>query len=178
MPSLAFSISYTTRPPRKGEQNGREYFFVSVPDFEQMMRRNEFAEWAQVHGHYYGTARQQLRAAQEAGRDILLDIDVQGHRMLKRQIPEAVSVFVLPPSFQELEQRLRHRHKDGPEAIAKRLDASRKEIARWKEYDYLIVNDRLSSAVRSLENVVRAARARRECQQSRVREICKTFIGG
>lgn len=178
VPGLAFSISYTTRPPRTGERNGREYFFISGAEFEQKVRRKEFAEWARVHGHNYGTACQQLRAAQKAGRDILLDIDVQGHRMLKKQIPEAVGVFVLPPSFEELEQRLRSRHKDGPEVIANRLDASRKEMARWKEYDYLIVNDSLPSAVRSLESVVRAARTRRECQQPRVREIYKTFIGG
>jgi guanylate kinase len=178
VPGLTFSVSYTTHPPRKGERNGREYFFVSPAEFKQRMARKEFIEWARVHGHYYGTSRQQLREAQQAGRDILLDIDVQGHKKLKRQVPEAVSIFLLPPSFRELETRLRRRHKDAPEEIARRLAASRREVRQWKEYNYLIVNDRLSAAVQAVENVVRAARLRRVCQQPRAQEICRKFKGG
>ena len=99
-PGLRFSVSYTTRAPRAGEKQGRDYFFVSPKVFKGMIARHEFVEWADVYGHLYGTARRQLRAAQEAGRDILLDIDVQGHRQVRRRLPESVSVFILPPSFQ------------------------------------------------------------------------------
>ena len=175
---LAFSVSYTTRPPRAGEENGRDYFFVSRAEFERRKARNEFIEWAEVHGHSYGTSWQQLQEAQEAGQDILLDIDVQGYRKLRRRLPGTVSVFLLPPSFPDLEKRLRHRHKDAPEVIAERLETSRKEVAHWKEYDYLVVNDRRSVAVQSLRSIVLAARLRRECQERRVKGIYKTFVGG
>lgn len=174
---LNFSVSYTTRPPRAGEKNGREYFFVSRSRFQRMVARKEFVEWAEVFGQLYGTARKQLRAAQRAGRDILLDIDVQGHQQVRRQLPEAVSVFVLPPSYRELERRLRHRHSDAPEVIARRLKAARREIRRWREYDYLVMNDRLSDALRGLRAVVAAARLRRLNQAERARTICRTFGG-
>ena len=120
-PGLRFSISYTTRAPRATEKNGRDYFFVSLKVFERMIRRGEFVEWADVYGHLYGTAQKQLQAAQEAGQDILLDIDVQGHQQVRERLPEAVSVFILPPSFQELSRRLRDRHSDAPEEIERRL---------------------------------------------------------
>ena len=175
---LAFSVSYTTRPPRTGEKNGREYFFVSPEDFKRRKVQGEFVEWARVHNHFYGTSWHKLREAQGAGQDVLLDIDVQGHRKLRRRIPETVSVFVLPPSFAVLERRLRHRHKDTPEVIAERLAMSRKEVAHWKEYDYLIVNDRLSVAAEALRNIVLASRLRRQCQERRIKEITGTFIGG
>ncbi|MEJ2006701.1 MAG: guanylate kinase [Acidobacteriota bacterium] len=175
---LAFSVSYTTRPPRAGEKNGREYFFVSPEEFKRRKSEGEFVEWARVHNHYYGTSWLQLREAQEVGQDVLLDIDVQGHRKLRRRIPETVSVFVLPPSFADLEKRLRHRHKDSPEVIAERLAMSRREVAHWKEYDYLIVNDRLPGATQSLCNIVLASRLRRQCQHRRIKEIIETFIGG
>jgi guanylate kinase len=175
---LAFSVSYTTRPPRAGEQNGREYFFVSSEEFKRRLGRKEFVEWAEVHGHYYGTSWQQLRKTQEAGQDVLLDIDVQGYKKLRKRLPETVSVFLLPPSFADLERRLRHRHKDAPEVIAQRLETSRKEVAHWKEYDYLIVNERRSVAVESLRGIVVSARLRRKCQERRVMEIYKTFVGG
>jgi len=177
VPSLAFSISYTTRPPRRNEKNGREYFFVSRRQFERMVARGEFVEWADVFGHLYGTSKKQIRAAQEAGQDILLDIDVQGHRQVRRRLPEAVSVFVLPPSFRELERRLRHRHSDLPEVIARRLEAARKEIAHWPEYEYLVVNDRLAATTQALRAVVLGARFRRRNQAQRARKICRTFGG-
>lgn len=175
---LAFSVSYTTRPPRTGEKNGREYFFVPPQDFKRRKAEGEFVEWARVHSHYYGTSWLQLREAQEAGQDVLLDIDVQGHRKLRRRMPDAVSVFLLPPSFTDLEKRLRHRHKDSPDVIAERLAMSQAEVAHWKEYDYLIVNDRLAPAAQALRNIVLASRLRRQCQDRRVREIVKSFIGG
>ena len=176
-PGLRFSISYTTRAPRAGEKHGRDYFFVSRPVFERMIKRDEFVEWADVYGHLYGTAQKQLQAAQEAGQDILLDIDVQGHQQVRLRLPEAVSVFILPPSFQELSRRLRDRHSDAPEEIERRLQMAREEIAHWAEYDYVVVNDHLRDATLALRAIVRAAHFRRPNQAGRVGKIFGTFGG-
>jgi guanylate kinase len=177
LPGLRFSVSCTTRPPRPGEKNARDYFFVTRERFQRMIAAEEFVEWADVFGHLYGTSRRQLRAAQEAGKDILLDIDVQGYRQVRKKLPEAVSIFVLPPSFRELVRRLRARHSDTPDVIERRLRDARKEIRHWPEYDYLVVNDRLPQAVQALRAAVEAARVRRQTQQERARYICRTFGG-
>ena len=177
VPSLTFSISYTTRPPRPGEQNGREYFFVTPARFKRMIAAREFVEWAQVHNHFYGTSWRQLLDTQAAGKDILLDIDVQGYAQVRRRLRKAVSVFVLPPSFRTLERRLRRRHSDAPEVIEKRLAVAREEIRHWPEYDYLVVNDRLARATAALRAVVTGARLRRESQRACAEEIYKTFGG-
>jgi guanylate kinase len=177
VPRLKFSVSHTTRPARRGEKNGRDYFFISLARFKRMIAREEFAEWADVFGHYYGTTWRQIRAAQKAGLDLLLDIDVQGHRKLKRELPEAVSIFILPPSYQALERRLRHRHMDTLEVVIRRLATSKKEITYWREYDYLIVNDRLGAATEALRAVVLTARFRRAVQEQRVESIFKSFGG-
>jgi guanylate kinase len=177
VPNLGFSVSHTTRPRRAGEKNGHDYFFVRRERFKRMIAGGEFVEWADVFGNLYGTSWQQLRAAEAAGKDLLLNIDVQGHRQLRRRLPEAVSVFLLPPSFPELERRLRHRHSDCPEAIRHRLEIAREEITHWPEYDYLVVNDRLLAATEALQAIVHSARYRRHNQENRAREICKTFGG-
>jgi guanylate kinase len=177
VPSLKFSVSHTTRPRRRGERHGRDYFFVTRPRFERLVAAGEFVEWAEVFGHLYGSSWRELRKAQEAGQDVLLDIDVQGHRQVKRRLPEAVSVFLLPPSYRELERRLRNRHADSPEVIERRLKGARREIARWREYDYLIVNDRLPKAAAALTAVVEAARRRRPVQEGIALKICRTFGG-
>jgi len=174
---LTFSISCTTRPPRPGEKDGRDYYFMSTPRFKRLIAEGEFVEWARVYGHLYGTPWKRVRAAREAGRDVLLDIDVQGHRQVRRRLPDAVSVFVLPPSLRELGRRLRQRSSDPPEVIKRRLAAARKEIAHWTEYDYLVVNDRVSRATQALRAVVLATRLRRDHQSPRAREICMTFGG-
>jgi guanylate kinase len=176
-PSLSFSISYTTRPPRATEKHGEDYFFVSRKIFERMVRRDEFVEWADVHGNLYGTASKQLQAAQQMGQDILLDIDVQGHQQVRERLPEAVSVFILPPSFQELSRRLRSRQSDADDAIEYRLQVARKEIAHWPEYDYLVVNEDVSEATQALRAIVRSAHARRMIQTRRVESILETFGG-
>jgi len=176
-PGLRFSISYTTRPPRATEKHGRDYFFVSRKVFEDMARRGEFVEWADVYGNLYGTAHKQLQAAQEAGQDILLDIDVQGHQQVRRRLPEALSVFILPPSFPELSRRLRDRRSDAPEEIERRLQMAREEIAHWPEYDYLVVNDNLENATQALRAIVLAGRLRRPSQAARVEKIIGTFGG-
>jgi guanylate kinase len=177
LPGLTFSVSYTTRPPRRGERHGRDYFFVTRQQFKRMIAAEEFVEWADVFGHLYGTSWKQLRAAQEAGKDVLLDIDIQGHRQVRKRLPEAVSILVLPPSFRELERRLRHRHSEAPGVIARRLNEARKEVCHWPEYDYLVVNDRLPAASQALRAAVLAARLRRQVQQKRAKEICRTFGG-
>lgn len=176
-PGLTFSVSYTTRPPRRGEKDGRDYFFVSTRRFERMIARDEFVEWADVFGHLYGTSRRQLRRAQEEGQDILLDIDVQGHGQVRKRLPEAVSIFVLPPSFRELAKRLKRRHSDAPEVIARRLGDARKEIKRWPEYDYLVINDRIPRATQALRAIVTATRLRRPVQAARAQKIFRTFGG-
>ena len=165
VPHLEFSISYTTRQPRGSEQNGREYYFISREQFEEMIRKCEFLEYADVFGNYYGTARTVLRQAAERGNDLLLDIDVQGERQVKDKMPEAVSIFVLPPSRRELESRLRKRseseHVHSEEVIRRRLDTARKEIENYPNYDYILINDRLEQSVDRLQAIVLGERLKR-----------------
>jgi guanylate kinase len=158
---LDFSISYTTRAPRGSEQNGREYFFVSRPEFEDMIRNDEFLEHADVFGNYYGTARRFLREAQKHGDDLLLDIDVQGAEQIKKRIPEAASIFVLPPNREKLEWRLRNRGLDSEAVICRRLDTARREIENYDKYDYILVNDRLEQSIDQLKAILLSERLRR-----------------
>jgi guanylate kinase len=160
VPGLDFSISYTTREPRGSEQNEKEYFFVTRPEFDEMVNRDEFLEYADVFGNCYGTARRFLRQAQDRHHDLLLDIDVQGAEQIKRKIPEAVSIFVLPPDRKTLEQRLRKRGQDSEKVIKRRLDTARREIENYVKYDYILVNDRLEDSVELLRAIVLAERAR------------------
>jgi len=160
VPDLAYSISYTTRAPRLGEVDRRDFFFVSEPIFRQMAGRGEFAEWARVHGNLYGTSAGFLDETLAQGEDILLDIDTQGARQVRGRYPEGVYVFVVAPSMKELEQRLLERKSDAPQEIAQRLKRAREEIAAWREYDYLIVNQDLDGAVQQLQAIVVAERAR------------------
>jgi guanylate kinase len=177
LPDLAFSVSHTTRPRREGEKEGRDYFFVTRRRFERMIAAGDFIEWAEVFGHLYGTSKAQIDKVLAAGRDVLLDIDVQGHQQVRKRMPEALSVFVMPPSFRELKRRLTERHSDSPQAVERRLAAARQEIAHWPDYDYLVVNDRLSLATQALRAIVRAARFRRQSQAERAQGICRTFGG-
>jgi guanylate kinase len=142
-----------------------------------MVRRDEFVEWAEVHGNLYGTAHKQLQTAQEAGQDILLDIDVQGHKQVRQQLAQALSVFILPPSFEELSRRLRDRCSETAEDIERRLQTARREIAHWAEYDYLVVNDSVQNAAQGLLAIVQAARFRRINQAERVEKIIGKFGG-
>jgi guanylate kinase len=156
---LEFSISYTTRAPRGSEQNGREYHFVSRADFTAMIRRGEFLEHAEVFGkNLYGTPRRFLREATNNGHDLVLDIDVQGAKQVRQQLPDAVSIFILPPNRQTLEWRLRNRSEDEDDVILRRLATARREIANYGEYDYILVNDRLEQAADELKAVVQAER--------------------
>jgi guanylate kinase len=161
VPGLKFSISYTTRAPRAGEQNGREYYFVPRTEFEEMVRKNEFLEHADVFGNYYGTAQRFLREAEEEGKDLLLDIDVQGAAQIKRKIPEAVSIFILPPNRQELEKRLRTRSLDAEDVIQRRLVTASREIENYDKYDYILINDRLEESIDALKSILLAERLTR-----------------
>jgi guanylate kinase len=175
VPGLRFSISYTTRRPRRSEKNGREYFFVTPARFQAMAAAGEFVEWARVYGNLYGTSRLQVQQARQDGNDILLDIDVQGHRDVRKRLPEAVSVFLLPPSYEELERRLTDRRSDSGAVIARRLEAAREEIRHWPEYDYIVVNDDPGRAVQALKAIVKAARFHGNNQRREVQQILKTF---
>jgi guanylate kinase len=155
---LDFSISYTTRPPRGSEQNGKEYFFVAKEEFEAMIAADEFLEHANVFGNYYGTARRFLRQAETAGNDLLLDIDVQGAEKIKEKIPEAASIFILPPDREKLEWRLRNRGLDSEEVIRRRLVTATREIENYWKYDYILVNNRLEQAIDELRAIVLAER--------------------
>jgi guanylate kinase len=168
VPGLQFSISYTTREPRGSEENGREYFFVDRDEFEKMLADGEFLEHAEVFGNYYGTARRFLEQATKQGRDLLLDIDVQGEKQVKEKMPEAVSIFILPPSRSELEQRLRSRSKaenvTSQNVISRRLEEAAREIEKYPNYDYILVNDRLDESIDQLQAIVLAERSRRSNQ--------------
>ena len=164
---LDFSISYTTRAPRGSEQNGKEYFFVTKEEFKAMIAAGEFLEYAEVFGNekvrgeYYGTARRFLREAEARGNDLVLDIDVQGASQVKGKMPEAVSIFILPPDRENLEWRLRKRGEDSEEVIRRRLDTARREIENYSKYAYILVNDRLEQSTDELRAVVLAERALR-----------------
>jgi guanylate kinase len=175
---LDFSISYTTRPPRGSEQNGKEYFFVSKAEFEAMREAGEFLEWADVFGHYYGTSSRFLREAEAKGNDLLLDIDVQGAAKIKKQIPAAVSIFILPPDRDTLEWRLRNRGLDSEAVILRRLDTARREIENYSKYDYILVNRQLERSTDELKAVVLAERlnvsgAKPSPEEARLVEIAR-----
>jgi guanylate kinase len=158
VPGLKFSVSYTTRQPRGKEQNGKEYFFVSRKEFEAMIAKGEFLEYADVFGNYYGTAARFLHDAQKNGRDLLLDIDVQGAAQIKAKIRDAASIFILPPDRLQLERRLRDRGLDPDPVIQRRLAAAAREIENYSKYDYILVNDDLKESVKALQAILLAER--------------------
>jgi len=159
---LEFSVSYTTRAPRAGEREGVDYKFVTEDEFSRMVDRREFAEWAVVHGARYGTAIHTVNRALDDGKDYLFDIDWQGGAQIRRQWPEeSVLVFILPPSMAELERRLRRRATDAPEAIDRRLVTATRELEHFADYDYLVVNDNLETALKELSSIYVAARCAR-----------------
>jgi guanylate kinase len=158
VPDLEFSISYTTRAPRGSETNGRQYYFVSRLEFETMIKHDDFLEHAEVFGNYYGTARRFMDDAEKKGRDLLLDIDVQGAKQIQEKLPRAVSIFILPPDRKTLEERLRKRGEDREEVIHRRLITASREIEDFTRYNYILVNDRLEDSIESLRAIVRFER--------------------
>ena len=175
--ALYFSISHTTRPRRLSEEDGKDYFYVERDKFESMIAGDEFVEWAVVHGNLYGTLRAHLEAVQNSGLNIIMDVDVQGQQQVKSKIPEATTIFILPPSFDELKARLMSRGSESDHAIEGRLDQARKEISCWKDYDYLVINDDLHRAFEQLRSIVLATQARRGSVQNQIEHILKTFGG-
>jgi guanylate kinase len=177
VPGLALSRSYTSRVKRTGETDGLDYNFITRAQFEAMIAGQAFLEWADVFGNYYGTCAGDAETALAAGRDLVLVIDVQGGRQVRRRCAGTIGVFVLPPSFEELERRLRGRSKDTDEAIRRRLKTAREEIAAVDEYDYVVVNDELDTCVDRLRAIVLAERARRTAMTAVVAEIAGSFAG-
>jgi guanylate kinase len=176
MPCLRFSVSYTTRPPRGQERDGHDYFFISREEFEKRIAKGEFLEHAEVFGNYYGTHASELDRAAAEGVDLVLDIDVQGARQLKGRIPGAVSIFILAPSRQILEERLRARSQDSDAVIARRLRDAAEEIRNYSLYDYLLVNREVESSVETLIAIVKATRSRRDRMEKEIRPILETFL--
>ena len=174
-PSLRLSISHTTRPPRPGEQNGREYHFTTVDNFRKRLDADEFLEYAIVHGNYYGTSKLSVLDQITAGHDTLLEIDWQGARQIRRLFPETVSVFILPPSIAVLEDRLKKRGQDSPEIIRQRIEAADEEIRHACEADYVIINTDFELALSKLASIVEAARCRTALQAIRNRELFLQF---
>jgi len=174
-PKLAFSISYTTRKLRGAEKEGQNYHYTDRASFERMIANGEFLEWAEVFGNYYGTHRRYLDQAAAAGRDLVLDIDVQGAAQLKEKIPDAVSLFILAPSREELEKRLRARSEDAEEVIQRRLREAAEEIRHYHQYDYVLVNHEVEQSVERLQSIIAAERMRRNRMEVAIRPILESF---
>jgi guanylate kinase len=170
-PQVRLSISYTTRPARPGEQNGREYHFVAPEEFRRMLEAGAFLESAVIYDHRYGTSQQWIERELDRGADVLLEIDWQGAQQVRRLMPSAVSIFIVPPSLEALEARLKNRAQDSPEVIARRLATAREEIGHVSEYDYAIINDEFDRAARDLASIIRAERLRLSRQLARHRDL-------
>ena len=175
MPRLGYSISWTTRDPRQGEMNGRDYHFVTTEEFTAARERNEFLEWAVVHSHFYGTSLKVVDRELAAGRDIILEIDVQGAASIRRAGIEAVSVFILPPSFEILKRRLTGRQSENADALALRLQNARGEVEHYREFDYVVLNDDVERAATQLASIVYAERALRPRQERLTEQVLATF---
>ena len=174
-PHLKMSRSYTSRPVREGETDGVDYNFVSRERFEAMVAVGEFLEWADVFGNLYGTSAADTERILASGTDLVLVIDVQGARKVRRRGIETTAIFVMPPSFEVLERRLRGRSKDSEKAIQKRLEVARQEVASYAEYDFVIVNDEITTTVDRLRSIVVAERVRLRCMRSEAERIVRTF---
>ena len=174
---IRFSVSYTTRAPRGTEKDGVEYFFVDRGAFERLIREDAFLEWAEVHNNYYGTSRGFVDEVLREGRDVILDIDVQGAQIIREKRPDTVSVFVMPPSFEVLKQRLERRSLDEGLVIKQRLKRACNEIVRYKEYDYVIINEDLDSSIQELESIVLGNRCRISSRIEAAKSVMDTFGG-
>jgi len=175
VPGVSYSVSYTTRAPRGTERDGREYFFVATDAFEEMVRRGEFLEWANVYGYLYGTNRTQVERELAAGHDIILEIDVQGAASIREKIDDAVSIFILPPSFELLRQRLLSRGTDSPTDLERRLRGAPAEVEQHRDFQYVILNDDINRASQQLASVIYAERARQKRQEARLKGTFRDF---
>ena len=172
--NVDFSISHTTRRKRGSEQDKKDYYFVSKAEFEEMIRTDRFAEWAKVHGHYYGTTKREIET-KGANKDLLLDIDVQGAQQIKEKYKKAVFVFILPPVYKELKARLEKRGDESKEAIWERLETAKKEIRSYPGFNYVVINDVLGKAVKELASVILSTRCKLDARQKEILPILRSF---
>jgi guanylate kinase len=177
LPRVRFSVSYTTRAPRGAERNGVEYFFVDRREFQSLIDGDNLLEWAEVHDNCYGTSRKFVEDLMREGDDVLLDIDVQGAAIVRRKRPDSIAVFILPPSFRVLRDRLRHRSLDDEVVIEQRLNRARKEIRHYQEYDYLIINEDLGSSTLELESIILGTRCRMNARIESAKSVLASFGG-
>lgn len=175
LPDIGYSVSYTTRPLRAGEIDGRDYFFVSVGDFNKLIEAGEFLEYAEVHGNFYGTSVRQVLAETGAGRDVILEIDVQGAGNVREKIPEAVGIFIMPPSFEVLRRRLVARKTEKLEDLELRLHNSYDEVTHYNDFEYIIINDELKKAAINLQSIILAERMKRDRQTDDIKIILGSF---
>jgi len=175
-PGIALSISYTSRGPRPGERHAQHYHFVGKDEFERMIAAGDFFEHALVHGDYKGTAKQSVEPQLAAGQDVLLEIDWQGARQVRKQVPDALSVFILPPSREALESRMRNRGQDSEETIRRRLAAAREEMSHYDEFDFVIVNEDFETAVSEMQAIFIGSRQRRNVQQLRHADLIAALL--
>ncbi len=175
VPRVGYSVSSTTRQIRQGETDGREYVFVSRPEFEKLIAEDKFLEYAEVHGNYYGTSRDRVDVELEAGNDVILEIDIQGAEIIRRKVPDCVSVFILPPSFTTLKKRLEDRSTESNEDLEVRLNNAKQEVRKIDLFDYIVINDDIRIASNNLIAIFQAERLRRDRQRAVVRDILNTF---
>lgn len=174
-PNIGLSVSYTTRQIREGEVDGREYHFVSREKFEELIEQGEFLEYATVHGNYYGTSMTQVHRRVETGQDVILEIDVQGAGIIFEKMPKVVSIFILPPSFEVLKERLTKRATETPEELDLRLRNALEEVQCYKDFKYLVVNDEVARATAEIQTIIGAERLRRDRQERAVHDILNSF---
>ncbi len=170
LPEIYFSVSHTTRPQRPNEENGVDYYFVKEDEFDALIKKDKFIEWAEVHGHLYGTSYSEVEKAMSQGKDLILDLDVQGASALKRKITDSITIFLLPPSWEALKERLSFRESDR-DIIEKRLKRAKEELKEWKNFDYIIINDNLKKAVTELSSIILAERAKKKRREEIIKEI-------
>lgn len=173
---MQVSVSHTTRAPRPGENNGEHYHFVSVDEFKQLIENQEFYEWAEVFGNYYGTSKSAIQSQLEQGIDVFLDIDWQGAQQMRKLVPEVLSIFILPPSKEELERRLNSRGQDSAEVIKGRMDKAQNEMSHYNEYDYLLINDDFEQTLVQFEQIVLANRQQLPNQQSKFDKLITELL--
>ncbi len=172
---IRFSVSHTTRAKRESEVEGRDYYFVDPDSFRKMVRKGRFIEWALVHGFYYGTSKKELARGKHA--DLVLDVDVQGARQIRKKVPSAVFIFILPPNFRELRNRIQRRGLDSAEAVRKRMAAARTEVRSYSKFDYVLVNDDLDRSADELASILRCRRALLSARRRAIQPILNSFRG-
>lgn len=174
-PDISLSVSYTTRQMREGEQDGREYFFITKERFEELIAAGEFLEYATVHGHYYGTSITQVHRQVETGQDVILEIDVQGAGIVFEKMPKVLSIFILPPSYETLRERLTKRATESPEELELRLRNAVLEVQRYKDFKYVVVNSEIGRATEEIKAIIAGERLRRDRQEAAIQDILNSF---